>query len=234
MSAHLSREFGVPFTVSESRRSSRISLRMDEATGGARVTVPAGARRPELLTFLRSHAAWIRDSSAAMPPRMEFIPGATLPVFGIARTIVAARGPTCEARLVGASSIVAPADGCGFAVARLLRSEASCRLEALARAKAARGPAGQPSSVTVGDPAGRWGACTSSGRISFSWRLALAPPDVSDYVAAHEVAHLSEMDHGPRFWELCRSLTRTDPAAARKWLAGNGAALHRAGPSRRA
>ena len=231
MSAPLSLEFGMPFAVSESTRASRMSLRMDEGTGGARVTVPAGARRPELLSFLRAHAGWIRDSSVAMPARVDFLPGVTIPVFGVDRTI-ATMGGGGPARLSGPDAILAPAAGCGPAVADLLRAEALCRLEGLARAKAARAAVRQPAAVTVGDPSGRWGNCTSSGRISFSWRLALAPPDVSDYVAAHEVAHLSEMDHGSRFWKLCRSMTRIDPCAARAWLSANGASLHRHGPPR--
>ena len=82
------------------------------------------------------------------------------------------------------------------------------------------------SRVTVRDQTSRWGSCSSSRVLSFSWRLILAPAFVLDYVVAHEVAHLKEMNHGPRFWALVR---KTDPRMeeARKWLRKNGAELHR-------
>jgi len=71
--------------------------------------------------------------------------------------------------------------------------------------------------VTVRDTKSRWGSCSSTGNLSFSWRLVFAPEPVVDYVVAHEVAHLAEMNHGPRFWKLVRSLT-PDTATPRAWL----------------
>ena len=71
--------------------------------------------------------------------------------------------------------------------------------------------------VTVRDTKSRWGSCSARGCLSFSWRLVLAPESVVDYVVAHEVAHLAEMNHGPRFWRLVQSLT-PDCAAPRAWL----------------
>jgi hypothetical protein len=82
--------------------------------------------------------------------------------------------------------------------------------------------------VTVRDQSTRWGSCSSTGTISYSWRLIFAPGEVLDYVAAHEVAHLKEMNHGPRFWRLVRE-TMPDMQRARAWLKQNGAELHRFG-----
>ena len=80
------------------------------------------------------------------------------------------------------------------------------------------------------DQKSRWGSCTSDGQLSFSWRLILAPSYVLDYVTAHEVAHLVEMNHGARFWRLVdRAVPRLE--AARQWLHDHGAELHRYGPS---
>ncbi len=86
----------------------------------------------------------------------------------------------------------------------------------------------QPKRLSVRDQSTRWGSCSTSGTLSFSWRLILAPPFVLDYVAAHEVAHLREMNHGPRFWRLVREAI---PAMqkARAWLKTYGAELHRFG-----
>ena len=82
--------------------------------------------------------------------------------------------------------------------------------------------------ITIRDQTTRWGSCSSRGHLSFSWRLILAPTHVLDYVAAHEVAHLQEMNHGPCFWELVR-LTMPNMDEARLWLKENGAKLHRYG-----
>jgi predicted metal-dependent hydrolase len=85
-----------------------------------------------------------------------------------------------------------------------------------------------PKRIAIRDQATRWGSCSTSGTLSFSWRLIFAPPFVLDYVAAHEVAHLREMNHGPRFWRLVKEAA---PAmqTARLWLKTHGAELHRFG-----
>ncbi len=86
----------------------------------------------------------------------------------------------------------------------------------------------KPVRIAVKDQASRWGSCSTTGVLSFSWRLILAPPAILDYVAAHEVAHLAEMNHGPRFWALVK---RTVPQLdeARRWLHIYGMDLHRYG-----
>jgi len=82
--------------------------------------------------------------------------------------------------------------------------------------------------ITLRDQTSRWGSCTAGGLLSFSWRLILAPAHVLDYVAAHEVAHLVEMNHGPRFWKLvARSMPRLEEA--KRWLRNHGSDLHRYG-----
>ena len=82
--------------------------------------------------------------------------------------------------------------------------------------------------VTVRDTASRWGSCSANQSLSYCWRLILAPAFVLEYVVAHEVAHLREMNHGPRFWRLVRSLV-ADIEAPQAWLRKNGTALHRYG-----
>jgi predicted metal-dependent hydrolase len=82
--------------------------------------------------------------------------------------------------------------------------------------------------VSVRDTTSRWGSCSHTGRLSYSWRLILAPPFVLDYLAAHEVSHLRELNHSARFWVLCKSLSPHSDTA-RAWLAHNGPALHAIG-----
>jgi predicted metal-dependent hydrolase len=90
-----------------------------------------------------------------------------------------------------------------------------------------------PKRLTVRDQATRWGSCSTTGALSFSWRLILAPARILDYVAAHEVAHLKEMNHGPQFWALVQRLMPT-MKEAKRWLQLYGLDLHQYGPAGRA
>jgi predicted metal-dependent hydrolase len=85
---------------------------------------------------------------------------------------------------------------------------------------------GRPySRITLRDTRSRWGSCTADGALMYSWRLAMAPPAVLDYVAAHEVAHLAQMNHSPAFWAVVARLV-PGHAAPRRWLKLHGQTLH--------
>lgn len=86
--------------------------------------------------------------------------------------------------------------------------------------------------IAVRDQSSRWGSCSTTGALSFSWRLILAPPFVLDYVAAHEIAHLVEMNHGPKFWALVKSMMPR-MQEAKRWLQRHGLDLHQYGPVER-
>jgi predicted metal-dependent hydrolase len=86
----------------------------------------------------------------------------------------------------------------------------------------------RPTRMTLRDTRSRWGSCTARGELNFSWRLILAPPMVLDYLVAHEMAHLREMNHSPRFWALLGDLC-PNVEAAEAWLKRNGSSLHRYG-----
>jgi predicted metal-dependent hydrolase len=108
-----------------------------------------------------------------------------------------------------------------------LKREVKNDLEAAsARAAAALGVAVKR--VTIRDPSSRWGSCSTTGVLSYSWRLIFAPPFVLDYLAAHEVAHLIEMNHSPRFWRVVERIC-PHVARAKSWLDAHGADLHRYG-----
>jgi len=82
--------------------------------------------------------------------------------------------------------------------------------------------------LTVRDQSSRWGSCSTTGMLSFSWRLILAPSPVLNYLAAHEVAHLVEMNHSARFWRVVERLC-PDHGHAKAWLDAHGSDLHRYG-----
>lgn len=210
------------------RRARRIGLRVDARDGRCILVLPDPALRAAGLAFARSKADWLARRLGAVVPRVPFAPGAVVPVRGVDHRIVhdpAARDP------------VAVADGCVLVgggeslvarqVARWLKAAALAEVTARAPAKAALVGA-RPGRIAVRDTRSRWGSCAAGGNLSFSWRLILAPEPVLDYVVAHEVAHLVEHNHGPRFWRLVDRLSperRTHEA----WLRRHGATLHRYG-----
>ncbi len=114
-----------------------------------------------------------------------------------------------------------------MAAAAFLRALAQARLTAASdRHAAALGRC--YTAMALRDTRSRWGSCTDRGRLMYSWRLAMAPPEVLDYVAAHEVAHLVHADHSPAYWAVVRAVFG-DPKPHRAWLRTHGAALHAAG-----
>jgi predicted metal-dependent hydrolase len=100
------------------------------------------------------------------------------------------------------------------------RREAHARISLLAQSEAAALGVGY-TRIALRDQRSRWGSCSTTGTLSFNWRLVLAPHDVLDYVVVHEVCHLIEHNHGPRFWELV-ARRRPDYRGPKEWLDGHG------------
>jgi predicted metal-dependent hydrolase len=212
----------------ESPRATRMTLRVDPARDLIQVVVPRGVTEAEAARFVARHADWVRSRLAAMPPRLPFADGAVLPFLGddhVVRHDPRHRGGTLRAG--GEIRVGGGAEFLARRVRDFLVTEARRELCARSRAKAERIGAAV-GAVAVRDTRSRWGSCASTGRLSFSWRLILAPEPVLDYVVAHEVAHLREMNHGPRFWRLVASLN-PDADGARAWLKANGVRLLRYG-----
>lgn len=210
-----------------SNRARRVTLRICPKDGTVVITLPPRAGRRAGLALLTTHADWVVERLAALPGAVPLTDGAVVPVHGEERVLrhvggrAAARLDTSEIRVGGEAEFLPRR------VADLLRAEARRTLSVLVRQYAAT--VGRPiRRITIKDTRSRWGSCAPDGSISFSWRLVMAPPFVQDYVAAHEAAHLAEMNHGPRFWALCRRLApQTDAAMA--WLTREGPRLLRIG-----
>lgn len=210
------------------RRARRIGLRVDARDGRCVLVLPDPSLRTAGLAFARSKADWIARRLGAVAPRVPFAPGVVVPFKGVDHRVVhdpAARDPVAVGdgivRVGGAAGLIARQ------MARWLRAEALAEVTARAPAKAAAIGA-RPGRIAVRDTRSRWGSCAASGNLSFSWRLILAPEPVLDYVVAHEVAHLVEHNHGPRFWRIVDRLC-PERRAHETWLRRHGAALHRYG-----
>lgn len=212
----------VEIVLRRSARARRLSLRVSQLDGRVTMTLPRSASEREARRFAEEKAGWISGALARIGESVEVVPGAEIPVEGQTRLVVAGTGRA--ARLLPGSLMV-PGARPGPAAQALLRHMARDRLaEAVERYSAA---VDRPvRRLSLRDTRSRWGSCTSQGNLMFSWRLILAPPDVLDYVAAHEVAHLVRMDHSPAFWAVVRDLF-PDFETPRGWLRREGQVLHR-------
>jgi predicted metal-dependent hydrolase len=213
----------VEITLRRSARARRFSLRVSRLDGTVTLSLPHGAREAEALAFARTQEDWLRAALARMPRMAEVAPGAMIPVEG--RMLRLDCAPGRVPRIEG-DSLRVPGDPgrAGARAAAFLKLMARDRLAEACDRHAAR--LGRPyARLTLRDTRSRWGSCAADGSLMFSWRLIMAPPAVLDYVAAHEVAHLAQMNHSPAFWAVVARLY-PDHAAARRWLKAEGQALH--------
>ncbi|NBU26905.1 MAG: M48 family peptidase [Caulobacteraceae bacterium] len=209
-------------------RARRVSLRIDRTRREVIATAPTARRLAEAVAFARDRMDWIAQQMAGLPEATLIHPGLTVSLFGEAFDCIAAPGRARldpEARQIRAPDDAAYADR----VLRLIKGHAQRRFLELTQGYCEKLSTPTPR-VSVVDPKARWGSCSPArpavgASIRYSWRLALAPFEVADYVAAHECAHLIEANHGPRFWALV-SRTFGDPAPHRDWLKVHGIALH--------
>ena len=223
---------GLRVRLKINRRARRVSLRIDSARGEAVAVAPTQRRLSEAAAFARERSGWARERLAAGPTHRPFKPDGRAPLRGRLVRLIAA-GSASAARLVEEPEgpvIVSGGEGEAFArrVENLMRREAlkdlTERTAVHARALGLKVP-----KVGIGDPRSRWGSCTPGrGSIRYSWRLILAPPQVLDYVAAHEVAHLVHADHSPRFWNVVKQLIGPR-MEGRAWLKAHGSELHAVG-----
>lgn len=209
--------------VRVSMRARRMALRVDARAGDIVLTWPRGGSMRAAQRFIEENRDWIDSRRRKMPAVQLFASGKKISVQGRDYEIAhrTGRGVT---RFEGDYLIVhGSGDHLSRRVRDFLKETARNLLENATRQKLGRiGLA--PAGIRVIDPKTRWGSCSPDGRLMFSWRLVLAPPDVLDYVVAHEVAHCLHMNHGKKFWALCASLTK-DAAASRRWLKMHGAAI---------
>ncbi|SFJ40097.1 hypothetical protein SAMN04488095_2750 [Jannaschia pohangensis] len=213
---------GVEVVLRRSVRARRMSLRVGRSDGRVTLSMPRAMSLAEAQAFVAQQAGWIARHVAAAPAPRGIAVGGTVPLLGRDVPVVAGAGRS--ARWTGDAIAVADDSRAGPRVKVLLQTMARTHLtEAVARHAEALGR--HPVKMTLRDTRSRWGSCSSRRELMFSWRLIMAPPEVLDYVAAHEVAHLAHMDHSARFWAQVAALM-PDYAPRRAWLRREGAALH--------
>jgi len=218
----------IPLVVRRSQRARRIALKVDERAGAIELVVPRGASVAEALDFARTEADWVSTKLNALPARVAFADGAVVPVRGRPHAIRhhdRLRGGVWAED--GLLSVACAPDHLSRRVQDWFKTEARRIIVPMTHDKAAV-LAKRPGRIGFRDQKARWGSCSERGDLSFNWRIVMAPEPVLDYVVAHEVAHLVEMNHSKAFWSLVERLTahRRDGLA---WLKTHGNTLHRYG-----
>ena len=219
----------VAVDVRRSARARQILLHVDSFTGAVELVLPRRATEHEGFDFVRAKGRWIDTRLREIRPVVPFVDGARFPILG--RDVRICCQPQLfdevwreRDRLVVAGT----EDGVAQRVELWLRAQA--RTTITQRVKQKAGQIGRRYRyIQLRDTRTRWGSCTRSGDLSFSWRLVMAPEHVLDYVVAHEVAHLRVMNHSQRFWDEVEPLC-DDMEGSRAWLRIHGATLHRYGP----
>lgn len=209
-----------------------MTLRVSRARRAVIVTLPMQCDLDQADLFLARHIEWVQERLGSLPAPVPFRDGVVIPLRGSPHTIRFC-GSSRRGRLV---SIERAADGTGQLVVPGDPARAPRRLGDWLMAEAlkdfdervqwhAANLGLRPRRIAIRDQVSRWGSCSTTGVLSFSWRLILAPPLILDYVAAHEVAHLAQMNHGDKFWALVRK-TMPQMDEAKRWLQIYGMDLH--------
>nr|WP_319515022.1 SprT family zinc-dependent metalloprotease [uncultured Cohaesibacter sp.] len=210
-------------------RAKRLILRLDSKTGEPVATCPPGLGESKILHFLQKNVNWLVDRQQARAPNVPFEHGAVIPVRGLSHTLEhndVARGTVRLLELEEGRILLVSGNESHMArrVTDWLKKQARKDLEeAVARHAAALDV--KPASIRIKDTTSRWGSCSANRTLSFSWRVIMAPSFVLNYLAAHEVAHLREMNHSDRFWRHVESIC-PNYEDGQAWLRDQGRRLH--------
>ncbi|WP_084420847.1 M48 family metallopeptidase [Henriciella litoralis] len=217
----------VPLRVEINPRAKRLILRLDEKKRELVAVAPSRRHVGDAARFAQDRVEWAVSKLASLPPQVMLAPGQTIQLRGRPCAITH-EGEGRRARLLEGDpqTLCLPGDEETLSrraerhLRKMAREDLSVAVQSYCEILGV-----DARRVTVKDTRSRWGSCTSDGRLAFSWRLIMAPREVLDYVAAHECAHLLEMNHSPRFWA---HVARCRPGwkAERAWLRKHGSGLH--------
>jgi predicted metal-dependent hydrolase len=222
-----------PVRIRRHRQARRYTLRIHAASREIILTMPPRGSVREAKEFAQRHGGWIAARLRRLPEAAPFADGTVLPLRGVQHRIVhrrAVRGTVWVDLSEDGEPLLCVAGDVPHIdrrVSDFLRREALRDLQAASR-RAAEQFGVAVKRISVRDQSSRWGSCSTTGVLSYSWRLILAPPFVLDYLAVHEVAHLIEMNHSPQFWRLVNRVC-PDANRAKAWLDIHGTDLHRYG-----
>jgi predicted metal-dependent hydrolase len=217
----------VSITFKRHAAARRFTLRQTRDGAGFVMTMPRRASLADARAFALKSESWMRQALLKRAHPVEVEDGAVIMLRGVEHRIVSTgkiRGLVTHDEDLKLLHVPGGANHMKRRLVDWLKAEAAHDLD-VASTRYARAMDAEFRKLNVRDQKSRWGSCSSDGVLSYSWRLILAPSFVLDYVAAHEVAHLREMNHSTRFWRLVLKHC-PDSRAAMAWLKRNGARLH--------
>jgi predicted metal-dependent hydrolase len=221
----------IPVKVRRHAASRNFTLRVTDLGETVTLTLPKRSRLKDARAFVERHSHWLENKLAKVPQKIPFQNGAIIPYQGVPHQISHRphqRGTVwVEEADMPLICVAGQAEHLPRRLTYWLKKQAKHTLTTACKHYTQK--LGMPyRSLTLRDPTSRWGSCTSVGGLSFSWRLILAPPHVLEYLAAHEVAHLKELNHSPQYWAIVQQL-KPDFETAQDWLKLHGSSLHRYG-----
>ena len=193
----------VPYRIRRSDRARRVRVSVD-GNGQVEVVLPRRSPERHAEEAVRELSPWIERRRRAVARAAEEVgrEAGTVPYLGEVLHLVPEPGRSRVHRR--GDALLVPTGDASEALERWYRRQA--RAEIAPRLDAACARAGTKyTGLTIRAQRTRWASCSSTGAMSFNWRLLLAPPEILDYVVEHEVAHIEVMDHSPRFWRLLAS-----------------------------
>ena len=218
-----------PLQIRRSKQARSIIVSADTVKGIVCLTMPAYASEAQALRFAQSKSAWLNARFAEALPPVAIRDGSQIAFMGEPRIIrwspEFARAPLLvegEIRLGGPCELVESR------ILRWLKAQARAIYAKDLEYYCARASTDLPK-LAVGDARRRWGSCSGHKSIRLNWRLVMAPPHVRRSVVAHEVAHLTHMDHSRRFYALLDEIYESDRRIADRWLKDHGRGLHMVG-----
>ncbi|GBF59447.1 hypothetical protein PbB2_03147 [Candidatus Phycosocius bacilliformis] len=218
--------------ITPRRGAKRLSLRMDPISRCLKVSGPVRLSQRQAMAFVQDNLGWIDARLDALPPPATFLEGRLILFRGRPTRLVRIEGRGAASFQDGCDPVLVIASSSArFAARTLAALKGFAQSDALDYADRLAVKLGRrPTSIRLGDMRTRWGSCTSQGDIRLSWRLIGAPPKVFEYVVAHELAHLCELNHSPAFWAHVSRLM-PDWKPARAWLKAEAASLQALGQS---
>ena len=217
--------------IRHSSRARRVALRLDPIERVFTLVVPKGMSMRRAQAFAEGQESWMQEKLAELAPKITFEDSVIVPIFGVRTQITIHHESTLKVTKCiledGILHVRTNKNDPSSRIIRFLKALVKDELTILSKDKAAQ-IGKEIARVSVGDSKTRWGSCSSSNSIAYSWRLVFAPPEALDYVVAHEVAHLQHLDHSKAFWSLCRELSG-NYVEGKYWMDNHGAELMRYG-----
>ena len=227
--------FDFPIEIIRTERSKSASIEIEDDT--VKVTVPQNLSDLRIEELIKNRTVWIRQklkiqTETIRPKDKEYVNGETFSYLGRNYRLKCLSGGSGETKLTnGYLTVCLAKDASGAAVEGCMRQSLQQWYQARAleklKEKTKRYSAilgVSPQSVGVKEYKARWGSCSSSGDVTYNWRIIMAPHHIVDYIVVHELCHLLEHNHGPKYWKHVQNVV-PNYKECREWLKVNGLSL---------